>query len=78
MGALPGSPLVQWMVRKEPERVIKGSPGGPGAPGGRRKVAERAQLSIVGVPNYIKLREFINDRLNMSGRLEIYLLPAQW
>lgn len=46
MGARPGSPLVQWMVRKEPERVMKGSPGGPGAP-----AAERNQVLLGNIPN---------------------------
>lgn len=32
MGALPGSPLVQWSVKAVPYREINGSPGGPGAP----------------------------------------------
>ena len=32
IGELPGSPLDQWMVRAEPYREMKGSPGGPGAP----------------------------------------------
>lgn len=32
MGALPGSPLVQWSVSAVPYREMNGSPGGPGAP----------------------------------------------
>lgn len=38
IGPFPGSPLDQWMVMAEPYLEIKGSPGGPGAPGNQAKI----------------------------------------
>lgn len=37
IGPFPGSPLDQWIVIAEPYLEMKGSPGGPGAPGNQER-----------------------------------------